>query len=108
MSNKKLDTKENLEKIQEMIYQNMNYKQMSEYFDGAAPMTVKNVIIRNNLDTSQYHPQKRHRRKRIALTKEDMECISNLLNTGSFKKDVASKFGISLPTLEKYHQGKQY
>ena len=97
---RKLETKEELDKIQEMIYQNKTFKEMSDYFGGIAPMTIKSAAKRNNLDLSNYKPKRRSPKRRKTLSEEDIAMISESLNNGCFKIDVANKLNISVPTLE--------
>lgn len=97
---RKLETKKELDKIQEMIYQNKTFKEMSDYFGGIAPMTIKSAAKRNNLDLSNYKPKRKSPKRRKTLSEEDIAMISESLNNGCFKIDVANKLNISVPTLE--------
>ena len=98
--NKKIEpTKEDLKKIQEMIYENKFYEEIAREFPWSAK-TIKRMIKDSDLDVSKYNPvHNREGTRAFKPTQEQLEYIQVQINKGQGKGAIASSLGITRGTL---------
>ena len=103
-NHKTVFTKEQLELLQQLIYENVSYAEMARHFNRSYK-TIIRIIKDNNLDMTNYDPSQKPGPRNVELSAEQIAFIGNAFKEGKGKGTIARELGISRNTLAvKLHQ----